>query len=176
MANRIKFVGRSYTGFFHPILTWEYHCFGYRTGGHSSTKIHDGYENNYSWTDDTHVTVTSTEKSHMLRIAYFKRHEEYPTNPIFAILELLMGIVSRIRVAAGKFFIAAYILFSYILADIGLEHLGETAGNIALAIYACSFIIPIIGLVVRKAFGLDQKIDDICQENGWQKWSQYDDE
>lgn len=176
MANKIKYVGRRYVGFFHPILSWEYHCFGYRKSKNTKTTVHDGYENSYSWSDDTHVTVTSTEKTHTLRIAYFSRHEEYPKNPIFAIFELLMGIVSRIRVTTAKFFIAAYLLFCYIWTDIGLEHLGETAGNIALAIYACSFIIPIIGFTVRKAFALDQKIDDICDENGWQRWSDYEDE
>lgn len=176
MANRIKSLGRSYIGFFHPILTWEYHCFGYRKGGHTKTRVFDGYENSVSWSDDTHATVTSKEKSHTLRIAYFDRHEEYPKNPIFVILEFFMSLVSRIRVALAKFFIAAYFLFCIIWPEIELEHIGEGAGKIALAIYACSFIIPLVGFIVRKAFGLDQKIDDICDENGWKRWSEYDDE
>ena len=176
MANYIKCKARRYFGFFHPILTWEYHCFGYRKGGHTQTKVVDGYETSASWSDDTHVTVTSEEKSHTLRIAYFNRHEEYPKNPIFVILELLMGLVSRIRVALAKYLIAAFFLFSVIWTDIELEHIGEGAGKIALAIYACSIIIPLVGYIVRKAFGLDQRIDDICDENGWKRWSEYDDE
>lgn len=174
MANRIKYSERRYFGFFHPILTWEYHCFGYRKGGHTQTEVFDGYEHTASWTDDTTLTVTSKEKSHTLRIAYFRRHEEYPKNPLFVILELLMNLVSRIRVTFGKFVIAAYIVFYYML-DSSMA-IGKTAGNIALAIYACSFIIPLAGFIVRKAFGLDQKIDDICDENGWKRWSEYEDQ
>ncbi len=174
MANMIKYSERRYFGFFHPILTWEYHCFGYRKGGHTQEEVFDGYEHTFSETSDT-ITVTSREKSHTVRTAFFRRHEEYPKNPLFVILELLMNLVSRIRITFAKFFIIAYILLCYLLEDFDLVYIGESAGKIALAIYACSFIIPLTGFIVRRAFGLDQRIDDICDENGWKRWSEYED-
>jgi len=176
MANMIKYKVRQYFGFFHPILTWEHHCFGYRKGGHESDTVSDGYETNVTWNDDTHYTVSTTEKSHVVRYAYFKRHEEYPKNPIFMLLELLMNIVSYVRVYLCKFLFIGYLLTVTILADAGLTELGENLVLAALAIYGLSIAIPLAGYIVRQVFGLDKKIDDICDENGWQRWSDYQDE
>ena len=168
MANRIKIKARRYFGFMHPILTWEHHCFGYRKDGHSSKRVSDGYEINVSGD-----RVSATEKSHVVRTAYFKRHEEYPKNFLFSLLEILMNIVSYIRVFLGKFLIIGSIIAMTAGAeDIVFSYLMP----VLTAIYVGSFLIPLAGYIVRNALGLDQKMDDICDENGWMKWSEYKDE
>ncbi len=168
MANRIKIKARRYFGFMHPILTWEHHCFAYRKDGHSSKTVSDGYE-----FDVSGDRVTATEKTHVVRTAYFKRHEEYPKNPLFVILEILMNIVSILRVTFGKFLIAGIFIATILEAEgLVMNYLIPAL----TAIYALSFIIPLGGFIVRNVFGLDQRMDDICEENGWMKWSEYQDE
>lgn len=168
MANRIKIKARRYFGFMHPILTWEHHCFGYRKDGHSSKRVSDGYEINVSGD-----RVSATEKSHVVRTAYFKRHEEYPKNFLFSLLEILMNIVSYIRVFLGKFLIAG-IFISAIVESFDFAEMYLIPA--LTAVYVGSFLIPLAGYIVRNALGLDQKMDDICDENGWMKWSEYKDE
>lgn len=174
MANMIKFKSRRYFGFAHPFLTWEHHCYGYKTGGNTSTRVHDGYETSASWTDDTHIRVQTREKSHIVKTAYFRRHEEYPKHPLFVLLELLMTLVSTIRVFFAKYLILAWFIISMALED--AIDFANMLGSWALALYVASTILAVLGLVTRAAFGLDKRIDDICEENGWQKWSDYEDE
>ena len=172
MANRFNFKTRRYFGFMHPLLTWEYHCFGYRKAGNESETVHDGYEASTTW--DDHIRLE--EKTHIVRYANFKRHEEYPTNALFVILELLMTVVSFLRVSFGKYLILGWFLGSVVFADAGLSGLGSILGQIALALYIGSIVIALLGSVVRSSSGFDQKIDDICEENGWKKWSEYSDD
>ena len=173
MANRIKFKSRRYFGWFHPILTWEHHCFGYRKAGDTSRTVSDGYETDVSVTDDK-IYFNTTEKTHVVRRAYFQRHEEYPTHPLFSLLEILMNIVSLIRVFLGKFLIIGYILM--LSPDMGMAEMSGMLGNLILTLYGASFVIPILGTIARSTFGLDQQMDDLCDENGWKRWSEYQDE
>lgn len=173
MANRIRYKTRRYFGFLHPIMTWEYHCFGYRKGGHESNTVYDGSETEIRQVSDTRFESTTTHKSHVERYAFFKRHEEYPKNFLFSILEILMNIVSYIRVFLGKFLIIG----SIIAMTAGAEDIVFSYLMPALtAVYVGSFVIPLAGYIVRNVFGLDQKMDDICDENEWMRWSEYKDE
>ncbi len=173
MANRIRYKTRRYFGFLHPIMTWEYHCFGYRKGGHESNTVYDGSETEIRQVSDTRFESTTTHKSHVERYAFFKRHEEYPKNVLFVLLEFLMTVVSYLRVFLGKFLIAG-IFISAIVESFDFAEMYLIPA--LTAIYVCSFIIPLAGFIVRNALGLDEKLDDICEENGWMKWSEYKDE
>lgn len=167
MANRLKIKTRRYYGFIHPLLTWEYHCFGYRKEGHSSHTVHDGWEIRRSGDD-----FVADKKTHIVRYAYFQRHEEYPKNVLFILLELLMTIVSALRATFGHYLVIAW----FILQGFEAAELASVLGSIALALYGGTVVIGVLGSLVRTFCGLDKKIDDICDENGWQKWSDYADQ
>ena len=173
MANRIKYKTRRYFGFMHPIMTWEYHCFAYRKGGHDSQTVYDGSEIEFSDAGYNRVMATTTHKTHVERFVHFRRHEEYPKNPIFVLLELLMSIVSRVRVFLGKFLIAGIFILTLMESmEIATLYLIPALSTI----YVLSFIVPLAGFIVRNAFGLDKKMDDVCDENGWMRWSEYKDQ
>ena len=167
MANYIKHVTRVYFGFTHPLMTWEYHCFGYRKAGHGSLTTE---------TTTVYLDTGDIKKDRAVtKYAYFGRHEEYPKNPIFVILELLMSLVSRLRVGFSKLLLIGYIICNMI---------GELPSSSALptylisgfaALYGASILIALLGFVVRKAFKLDEKLDEVCEENKWKKWSEYQD-
>lgn len=173
MANRIKYKTRRYFGFMHPIMTWEYHCFAYRKGGHDSQTVYDGSEIELSDAGYDRIKATTTHKTHVERYVYFRRHEEYPKNILFILLELLMSIVSRIRVFFGKFLIAGMFIATIMESPEFATMYLMPALSI---IYVLSFIIPLAGFIIRNAFGLDKRMDDICEENGWMKWSEYKDQ
>ena len=174
MADRFDLKIRRYFGWFHPLLTWEHHCFGYRKDGDESSTVSDGYKTEVSVSSDS-ITSYSSEKTHVERYAYFMRHEEYPKNILFVLLEFLMTIVSVARVFLGKYLIIGYFLLVFTFPEFGFEKIGTYLGQAALIIYIGSFVIPILGFTVRKLFKLDERMDDVCDENGWQRWSEYED-
>ena len=94
-------------------------------------------------------------------------------NILFILLELLMSIVSRIRVFFGKFLIAGMFIATIMESPEFATMYLMPALSI---IYVLSFIIPLAGFIIRNAFGLDKRMDDICEENGWMKWSEYKDQ
>ncbi len=186
MANRISIKKRQvFFNVIHPILTWEYHCFGYRKAGYDSYTTVVGKEKTTKYNEYSDEYMT-TEKpiTRTKGYAFFSRHEEYPQNPLFFILEILMTIVSLARVYTAKFLIPAYFIMDYLIEEGYLRYSKysddmlptEIISIVLIAMYVCTFVIPLAGYIVRKAFGLDQRMDDICEENGWMKWSEYQDE
>ena len=168
MANRIKYKSRAYFSFIHPFMTFEYNCFGYRKAGNEVHSEHDGWDVSVTEYSDRYEGSVS-EKRKIVRTAFFARHEEYPKNALFVLFEILMALTSRIRVGLAN----VAIIGGFICALAGLQALGTPLLIGGAISYALSFIIAIGGRIVRKACKLDEKMDDICEENGWKKWSEY---
>lgn len=176
MANRTIYRARKYQGIAHPIMTFEYHCFGYRKGGHDRQVIDDGTETEVVLDFDAGTANSTTKhKSHIEKTAYFVRHEEYPKNILFSLLEFVMTIISVIRVLIGKWLIVGYAACSAEIID-GIGGYAPVIGGWILMLYGASLLVPIAGLIVRKVFKLDEKMDEVCEENNWKKWSQYRDQ
>lgn len=169
MANRFKYKVRLYYGIAHPIMNFEYHCFGYKKAGNEWNTEHTSTEYTYNEYSDS---VTAERKFTTYKWAYFVRHEEYPKNALLILLEILMRIVSFVRVQFAKWAILLAVIATAACDDASFS--STILGYVGL-VYLVSFIIPILGLVVRKAFKLDEKMDDLCDENGWQRWSDYTD-
>lgn len=93
MANRFKIVSARYWGlkFFTDIQFWS---LGYRTCGKSVTEVDDGYE--IEKDSDGYATGIK-HKSHIEKYAYYRRHEEYPTNILLGLLAIILGIIRIIR-------------------------------------------------------------------------------
>ena len=164
---------RRYYGFCHPLMTMEYRCFGYRKGENESEEVDDGYSGTATDHGDS-IHYTIQHDSHIVKYACFKRHAEYAQNPLFWLFELLMKIISVLRVTFAKFLILGYI----VLAILGWHEspVGQYVLYGTIALYAASIVIPILGFIIRKIFRLDQETDDICMENGWKRWSKYENE
>lgn len=173
-GNRVSIKYRQYYGFFHPIMTMEYKAFGYRKGENDIDEIDDGYLTTIKEDWPGHYSSKTEEQSHIVKYARFKRHVEYVTNPLFWILEFFMQVVSFIRVYLGKFIILACGIL-YILGWIHNDLYRFLLYTI-ITIYVASFAIPILGFITRMVFKLDAATDEICEENGWKKWSEYEDD
>ena len=112
-GNYIHSVGRRYFGFIHPIMTMEYKAFGYRKEKNERETVDDGYSTTVTIDYDAGTAHGRTvHESHIVKYAWFGRHVEYATNPLFWILELLMKITSFLRVFLGKFLILGCIVMA----------------------------------------------------------------
>lgn len=163
-ASRIVIKWRKYA-FTNWILAFEYRAFGWAYCGKEVDVVDDGYETTIY--DDRAVTK---HKSHIVKHACFKRPRSYQKNFLFSLLEFLSGFVSRFRVWAINL-----IMVPIIIGVIALVSSSESSGTILgviFGIYGCligaSIIFGILGLVVRKAFKLDQKTDEFNHKYGYQ--------
>ncbi len=166
MANRLKIVTERYWGikFFTDI---QFKALGYRTCGKSATEVDDGYEAERN--NDGELTGLK-HKSHIEKYAYYQRHEEYPSN-------ILLGLV------AVFLFIIRYIRRLAILAipiTLGLTMLGdaffpafEFAGYAYILSWVGTIIFMVLAIILRKVFRMDERMDEICVNSGWQRYSEY---
>lgn len=163
-ASRIVIKWRKYA-FANFILKFEYRAFGWAYTGKEVDVVDDGYETTVY--DDHAVTK---HKSHIVKHACFQRPRSYQKNFLFSLLELLSGIVSRFRVWALNLIMVPIIILVIALIG-GGENTGTIIGVIC-GIYGgligASILFGILGLVVRKAFKLDEKTDEFNHKYGYQ--------
>ena len=172
MANNFKYKVMPYWGIAHPFMSFEHHCFGYIKAGNESTTVHEGYNDIYI--DATGHVSGGEEKTSVKHMALFARHEEYPSNILLFLLELAMTLLSWAR----YLLVPAGLLLGFGIALFGFENgtsLLKGVIEYTILSYFVSLGISILAIIVRKAFKLDEKMDDLCEENGWKKWTDYDD-
>lgn len=165
MANKLNVVRRKYP-LVRFLLNIEYKCFGYRTHGKSSETIHEGYEGSWNSTGDTY---TVREKTHTNLYAYYKRHEDYPTNFLFNLVSFIDNILSRIRLLLFTLLPIA-IIFTLIVND---PELTKGVFSVYSFVYIANIVTMILGVIIRRIFKLDKKMDEICDKNNWKRWSDY---
>ena len=167
MAGYLNYKSRLYFAIFHPLMTFEYNCFGYKKAGNEVHKEFDGFEDCY-W--DGNEIKGGEAKWKTVRTAYFARPEEYPTNILFGLLEIIMQLVSFVRVLLSPLALGLALFFLFLGDE---SKTGATIFGYIFLAHAISFVIAIAGSIVRKIFKLDEQMDDLCDENGWKRWSEY---
>ncbi|MGN1234566.1 MAG: hypothetical protein ACI4U2_01120 [Christensenellaceae bacterium] len=174
-AGKLKVVARDYSGT-RWLLDMEYRCFGYKRCGVHRSEVDDGYEATY---DEYSNKTTVTHKSHIVKTVYYRRPKVYPVGPIFGLLSLLSGIVSRIRVIALN--LIGFVILAFVgLMLLGMGDLGVTVATAATMIYliliGLTVLLALGGLLVRKLCGYDRRADEIMEQYGYQPWSEYENE
>lgn len=167
MGNHIWYKSMPYFGWFHPFLTFEHHCLAYRSAGNKVSVEREGWDIE-SYGDG----IRSTERTRVIRTAYFARHHEYPKNILFMLIELLISLMGWIRFIFEPLALGACLFVILVFQDD--MFLGKVLLGILIS-YGISLGLSILAVIVRKIFQLDRKIDDICDENNWQRWSDYRD-
>lgn len=162
----IRTVGRVYS-LGPQILKLEKKCFGWHCEGREKEVVDDGY----TATDHgSYVSVKHNTK--LIKYIYFSRPCDYKKNILFSLLEFISNILSRIRVWAINL-----IVIAIIVAAIFYSTSPQVTQGIAI-IYAAlilgSIVVALLGLLVRKVFKLDEKTDQYYAENGYKKWSDYE--
>lgn len=167
MANRFNIVKAQYWGlkYFTDI---QFKALGYRTCGKSATEVDDGYE---AEKNSDGIITGFKHKSHTEKYAYYRRHEEYPTNILLGLVALILGIIRIIRrlVVVALPVTLGILIFGF-----------EKPIIYAIEAFFLSWLITIICMVLaitlRKVFRMDERIDEICVNSGWQRYSEYRDE
>ena len=160
--NSLVYKTRRY-GLFRFLLDLEYKAFGYRRAGGTTETVDDGYE---VTSTDTHVNVN--HKTHIVRYAHYMRHYKYPTNFLFSLIAFIDRVLSSIRVILSSLIIiAALVCF-----------IGEVPAILYIyaAVYGLNILTMLLGFIIRKAFRLDEKMDELCDKNNWKRYSEYYDE
>jgi len=167
-AGKLKVKGRKYS-YGCQIIKLEKRCFDWVCAGKTVTDVDDGYE----------ITDTQIKpKHHIIKTVYFKRPYDYQQNFLFRFTELLSNVVSRLRVIALNLLIPAIIVgvLLAIFNDEDSEFVGMMCG-IYFGVYGgligLSLILAGLGVLWRKVFKLTEKTDEIQEQNGFQKWSEY---
>lgn len=169
MSNKFKIKSRARTYTFSaPILMFEKKCFDWHFSGKDRTVVDDGYE---ATDHGDHITVK--HKSHIVKRAWIDRPYCYKKNFLFGLTEFLSNIVSHIRVWAINLCVIA------IIAAIALAAMGNTSVALVIAgvyagLIAASYLFALLGLMWKKVFKLTEKTDAFLEQNGYEKWSTYD--
>lgn len=165
---KLKTKGRKYA-YGCQIIQFEKKCFDWVCAGHSVTDVDDGYE----------VTDTKIKhKHHIIKSVYFSRPYDYKKNFLFSFTEFLSNIVSFFRVLALNLLFPAVIVGAILAFT--MEDMVGTLVGIYLGVYGgligASLILAGLGALWRKVFKLTEKTDEIQEQNGFQKWSEYEDD
>lgn len=143
------------------ITKLEMRAFGWVYKGVDITYL-DSYDVTIDW--DT-KTATASRRRNVDNT--FKRIEPYSFNIVFATLEFMMTIQSWIRrkLIALLF---GLVLIGTVLGIIQQQYaiVGAAAGILAF-IYAPSLIYVILGFATRKIFGIDKKLLNRLERNGY---------
>ncbi|MCD8041030.1 MAG: hypothetical protein LUF82_05890 [Clostridia bacterium] len=132
---------------------------------------------------ETEIGITEDwkAKTTVTRYLCFRRFSPYTNNLLFCFAEVLSNIIMIIRAIISWLFVPACILL--ILVIIFGDIFGETFGPILIAciilapiiILALSFLIILVGSVLRNGFRLEERLLDDLEENGYDYDSIYDD-
>ena len=131
------------------------------------------------WLDEYAITIDWESSTAHVRQRFkiyrvFKRIEPYSGNFLFKLLEVCMAIQSWIR----RKLIILFWFIDVLLFGIGILYLlGGSGMNeyIALGIWVLSFvylpslIIAALGFLTRKIFGIDRKLKDNLEANGYMR-------
>lgn len=170
-AGKLKVKGRKYT-YGCQIIKFEKKCFDWVCAGHTQTDVDDGFE----------ITDTKVRhKHHIVKSVYFRRPVDYQKNFLFKLTEFISNIVSFFRVVALNLLIPAVIV-GIIVAFFNMdntEFVGRMIGayiGVYGGLIAASLALAGLGALWRKVFKLTEKTDEIQVANGYQKWSEYEDD
>lgn len=150
------------------ITVLEMRAFGWADRKHRTDWL-DEYDINIDW-ENSKANVTQRSKHYRV----FKRIEPYSGNFLLKALEVIMAIQSWIR---RKMIILLWFI-DVLLFGIGLLYLFNGAGmneyiTLGIAVFAFiylpSFIIAALGFLTRKIFGIDEKLKDELEANGYMR-------
>ena len=157
LASKIDIKWRTYT-YANWLLVLEYRSFGWAYCGKESEVVDDGYETTVS-----RNYATTRHKTHIVKYACFKRPQGYRKNFLFSLLEVLSGILSRVRVWALNF-----VIIAVIIAAIAQGETAAIIGGVYAGLIGASILVSILGSVVRNVFKLDEATDEFNHKYGYQ--------
>lgn len=172
MANRFIVKKEKYTGS-KSMLDIQYRSLGYRTCGNDIDEIDDGYD----VVRDSDGKITELKhKSHIEKYAYYRRHEEYPTNLLLGITALNLKLLRIIRKLIVYFMPLLFLLFIISQSDLNAK-LPLFYSLVAYGIsWAATIFCMIFARSIRAVFKMDERTDKICIDNGWRPYSDYPNE
>ena len=167
-VGKLKVKGRRYA-YGSQILRFEKHCFDWVCAGEVIEDVEDGYE----------ITERSVKrKHHIVKTMYFKRPQDYQTNFLFNLTEMLSNIISFFRVLALNLLFPAVVVGAIVMF-FNEEMIGTVIGTFA-GVYGgligASLLLAGLGLLLRKVFKLTEKTDEVQVKNGFLEWSKYEDD
>ena len=155
------------------ILKFEKRCFGWHYEGHTITEYDDGYTASYN---EYSNTVNVTHNTHIVKRAYFTRPKVFPKHPLFLfteIIESIFGVFRRIAITAMPAVIIIMIILGFVMSN---DQSSFQAILIPIiVVYAIliggSLLLAGLGKLWRVLFHLDERCDQILEENGFVAWS-----
>lgn len=166
MQNIIRHVTVRYTG--PKFLTdIQYKSLGYVCGGSERTEETE-------WVDDSNSLIGAKPVTKTRKYATYGRHIEYPSNFLLGLVASLMAFVRGVR-SIVKWLLPFAIIVVVLLGSMS----DDLAGYAALVVLAylitwgATLLLMFFAKLIRNSFQMDQRMDEICQNNGWMRWSEY---
>ncbi len=141
----------------------QYKALGYRTNGYKSVQ-------EVEWEQDSNSVIGKSPRTKWVRYATYSRHVCYPTNFLLGLTAALMTAVRFVRTIV-KYIVPLAILIMFISEE-AMDACGAVIG-IYIITWIATIALMIIAKVIRAAFRIDERMDEICRDNGWMLWSEY---
>lgn len=145
----------------------QYKSLGYITGG-SETTSHT------EWVDDNDSIIGAKPVTKWVKYATYCRHVEYPTNFLLGLVAVLMKFIRMIR-GIVKWLIPLAIIILILFSDSSEEisGLGLLVFVAYFATWGATLLMMGCAKAIRTSYRMDERLDEICANNGWKRWSEY---
>lgn len=170
MENTFKTTQARYTGL-KILVDFQFKALGFRTCGKNVFDVLDGYETTMNCDDSGKITANTKEKRHIEKYAYYRRHSAYPTNILLELVRFFLFIVRIIR-KLSVVALPLVIVFALLGTDIAQEPLFYVLSAYCLT-WLATIGLSILAVIIRAAFRMDERMDEICLSYGWQPYSSY---
>lgn len=126
------------------------------------------------WVDDSNSIIGAKPVTKFRKYATYGRHIEYPTNFLLGLVSALMAFVRIIR-SIVKWLVPFAIIAMMLFNDSSDEiyGLGLLVILAYLATWGATLLMMFFAKLIRNGFQIDQRMDEICEQNGWKRWSEY---